>query len=600
MELYGLQWPDEADRLQIEIYFIRNKGYVRKNGNKYGKGLFHHYREMFTLLWPEDDHHRWSDLGLRRITENEITVFLGSSDSNKTYLISRYVLCDWWAHADNTLWLISSTEMRGAELRIWGKLKELFNRARARFPWLPGTVLESKHAITTESIADDGSEARVLTKGLIFIPCKSNNRWVGMGAYAGIKPTRNGRLGHAGDEVSFMERSFLDAYSNWYGKENFKGLLTGNPTDIEDPLCTAAEPLEGWENWVDTGKTQEWRTRFYNAWAVAYDGRDSPNLDFPADQPTRYPYLIGRKKLEAVAKTEGTDSPLWWMQCVGKPLPGVSNMKVITRQFCEQNRAFESVVWEGSKTTQVLGLDAAYGGIGGDRCVLFRVEFGLDVDGNNVIACHPPIQVPVSVKNPEMAETQIARFCMQYADGLGIPPENFFFDARATLAVELARIWSPNVNAVDFGGKATSRPVSMDEFVWDGDTQTKRLKRCDEHYSKFVTELWFSVRYAILGQQVRQLPHEVAAEGAKRLWRFTKGQPPRIEVETKAEMKERTKQSPDLFDALVTAVEGARRLGFVIENLRENRSQRKEEEDWLNSAIDKHKKFMRKHELTYV
>jgi len=599
MELYGLKWPENTLPLQVEIQFIRNNGYIKRGGKTYGKGLFYHYRQMFTHLWPEDDHHRWSDLGLRRITENEITVFLGSSDSNKTYLISRYVLCDWWAHADNTLWLISSTEMRGAELRIWGKLKELFNRARKRFPWLPGTVLESKHAITSESISDDGSEGRVLTKGLIFIPCKSNNRWVGMGAYAGIKPTRNGRLGHCGDEVSFMERSFLDAYSNWYGKPNFKGLLTGNPTDIEDPLCTAAEPLEGWENWVDTGKTQEWRTKFYNAWAVAYDGRDSPNLDFPADQPPRYPYLIGRKKLEAVAKTEGTDSPLWWMQCVGKPLPGVSQMKVITRQMCEQNRAFEPVVWHGGKTTTVLGLDAAYGGVGGDRCVLCRLEFGLDVDGNNVIACHPIVLVPVSVKNPELAETQIARFCMQYADQLGIPPENFFFDARATLAVELARIWSPNVNAVDFGGKATTRPVSLDEFVWDGDTQTKRLKRCDEHYSKFVTELWFAVRYAIMGQQLRQLPREVAAEGAKRLWRFTKGQPPRIEVETKAEMKERTKESPDLFDALATAMEGARRLGFEIQNLRETRSKRQEEEDWLADALDNHKHFMRKHELTY-
>jgi len=188
---------------------------------------------------------------------------------------------------------------------------------------------------------------------------------------------------------------------------------------------------------------------------------------------------------------------------------------------------------------------------------------------------------------------------MQYADQLGIPPENFFFDARATLAVELARIWSPNVNAVDFGGKATTRPVSLDEFVWDGDTQTKRLKRCDEHYSKFVTELWFAVRYAIMGQQLRQLPREVAAEGAKRLWRFTKGQPPRIEVETKAEMKERTKESPDLFDALATAMEGARRLGFEIQNLRETRSKRQEEEDWLADALDNHKHFMRKHELTY-
>jgi hypothetical protein len=929
LKMYGLNWPNVTDPLMVERLFVKGKGYYTKGGKTYGHGLYHHMRQMMTYCWPEDDHHRWSDLGLKRICENEITVFLGSSDSNKTYLVSRFVLLDWWANSDNTLWLVSSTEMRGAELRIWGKLKELFNRARKLHPWLPGTVLDSKHAITTEEISEDGSEARLLTKGLIFIPCfpsgtlvdtplgsrsiesiqvgekvigasgiqtvtgtskrnaerlvritledgrtidctadhpiltgdgwcdaiyilpkdivlsvydtlqilwenvreieeeselllhelskegaakevsgvqekvhsvrpeskmlfqellremelegepgishgtdiesgleccgeeneqldngepkgtetkkrkdetalgwvvkkwnaavqwlrswaskdaigihsdrsiprseiqslrcnwegikkgispcllfgsgvagnkigrgdkwslsqwpcsvykgfkkniilggtrvdrvevlkqgsdprydaskggytvhnlevgthpsysvngvivhncKTNNRWLGMGAYAGIKPTRGGRLGHCGDEVSFMERSFLDAYSNWYGKENFKGLLTGNPTDIEDPLCTAAEPVDGWDNWHDTEKTQEWRTKFYGAWAVAFDGRDSPNFDFPANEPTKFPYLIGRKKLEAVEKTEGKESPLWWMMCVGKPLPGSSTMKVITRQMCEQNKAYEDVVWEGNKTTHVLGLDAAYGGIGGDRCVLFHSEFGIDVEGKSIFACRPPILVPVSVKNAELAETQIARFCMQYADGMGISADNFFFDARATLAVELARIWSPQVNAVDFGGTATKRPVSMDEYVWEGDTQTKRLKRCDEHYSKFVTELWFSIRYAVMSHQVRRLPRDVAAEGAKRLWRFTKGQPPRIEVESKIEMKERTKESPDLFDSLATTMEGARRLGFVIENMKEPRSENQAEEDWLNNAVDKHKRFMRSHELSY-
>ncbi len=600
LQMYGLPWPQGSTPLKVERMFVRNRGYITQNGKTYGEGLFHHTRQMITYLWPDDDHHRWSDLGLKRICENEINVFMGSSDSNKTYLVSRYVLVDWWTFPDNTLWLVSSTEMRGAELRIWGKLKELFNRARARHPWLPGTVLESKHAITSEEISDDGSEGRLLTKGLIFIPCKSNNRWVGMGSYAGIKPTKNGRLGHCGDEVSFMERSFLDAYSNWYGKENFKGLLTGNPTDIEDPLCNAAEPVNGWENWQDTGKTQEWRSRFYDAWVVAFDGRDSPNFDYPPNEKIKYPYMIGRKKLEAVEKTEGKDSPLYWMMCIGKPIPGASNLKVINRQMCEQNRAYEDVIWESNRTTHVLGLDAAYGGIGGDRCVLFHAEFGTNVDGKSIFACREPIIVPVSVRNLEMVETQIARFCMQYADGMGISPENFFFDARATLAVELARIWSPNVNAVDFGGPATKRPVSQDEYVWDGDTQAKRLKRCDEHYSKFVTELWFSIRYAVVGQQIRRLPRSVAAEGAKRMWHFTKGQPPRIEVESKKEMKERTKESPDLFDSLATTMEGARRLGFIIENLKESKAKTTTQTNWLNNAIDEHQNFVNKHQLNYA
>jgi hypothetical protein len=50
---------------------------------------------------------------------------------------------------------------------------------------------------------------------------------------------------------------------------------------------------------------------------------------------------------------------------------------------------------------------------------------------------------------------------------------------------------------------------------------------------------------------------------------------------------------------MVTTVEGARRLGFVIENLKETRAKEQSEEEWLKAAIDKHQRFMRKHELTY-
>ena len=463
--VYGFQWRGDAHPLEIEFEMIRQGGFrVTKYGQKCGLGLFQHYRNAFSLLWKGDDHHRWSDLGLKAICENDIVVLMGSSDSNKTYLMSRFILCDWWAFPNNTLWMVSSTEMRGAELRIWGKLKELFNRAREEYPWLSGTVLESKHAFTTEEISDDGSEGRLLTKGIIFIPCRSNNRWVGMGAFAGIKPTKNGRLGHAGDEVSVMESSFLDAYSNWYGKEHFRGIMSGNPIDIEDPLCTAAEPVEGWDSWHDTEKTQEWRSKFYNAWVVAYDGRDSPNLDFPSvlGRP-KYSYLIGKKKLDAVEASEGKDSPLYWMQCVGKPMPGAAKLKVISKQLCDNGHAFENVIWEGSDTIQVAACDAAYGGVGGDRCVLGRGQFGKDVAGNIVLCLHPPVIVPVSVKNLDLPEDQIARFVMAWCNSFGIPPENFFFDARATCAVAFARIWSPNVNAVDFGGTPTKRPVSLDE-----------------------------------------------------------------------------------------------------------------------------------------
>lgn len=594
---YGWVWENYTD-LEIEHCCIRKGGHFTVNGKICGGGLYQHYRNAFSLQWPDDDHHRWSDLGLKRICENDINVFMGAGDTNKTYLISRFVITDWWSSPHNTLWMVSSTELRGAELRILGILKGMFNRAKERHPYLPGTYLESKHAFLTDDI--DGDEARVMTKGIVFIPCKSNNSWVGMGAYAGIKPQKGGRLGHAGDEVSFMQPSFLDAYSNWFGKENFKGLLTGNPTDLEDPLCIAGEPEDGWEHWSDTEKTQEWRSKWYNAWVTCFDGRDSPNFDDPdyKNKKPKYPYLIGQKKLEGVAKsTGGRDTDLWMMQCAGKPRPGSEKMKVITRQMCENNRAFEDVVWSGKPIIQIVGNDAAYMGVGGDRNVLLRLEFGEDVEGNFILNIHNPVLVVISVKDPRTTEDKIADFVKTYCEGIGCPPENFFFDARSTLAVAYSKIWSPAVNAVDFGGSPTKRPVSLDDYVWDGEIKTKRLKTCNEHYSKFVSELWFTIHYAILSQQIRNLPKEVANEGYKRLWKYTKGN--RIEIETKADMKERTQQSPDLFDALVTAVEGARRRGFNISKLANPDAPEKNRE-WFRELDDKSRETRQKRQLNYA
>jgi len=328
---------------------------------------------------------------------------------------------------------------------------------------------------------------------------------------------------------------------------------------------------------------------------VALDGRDSPNNDFPGEK-AKFPYLIGPKKLLAVAASVGRDHPLWRMQCVGKPSPGLEKMKVITRQLCEQNQAFDDVIWKGTGTTQIAGLDAAYGGVGGDRCVLTRGEFGRDVDGVTVLRVFPPVMVPINLRNLEPPDRQIAKFVMQYCVGYNIPPENFFFDGRSTLAVVLAQVWSTQVNVVDFGGSASQRPVSLDEYIWDGEVKSRRLKRCDEHYSKFVTELWFSVVYVILSRQMRGLPKEVAAEGYKRIWRYTKGN--RIEVESKVEMKERTNQSPDLFDSLVTMVEGARRRGFQISKLA-NQEDESANLEWLDELRRGELKRRDRHTLNY-
>src|ERR1035437_4192455 len=587
-ERYNLNWPVGTDLLQIEFWMLRKSDEWLK---QQGRSLFYHFRAAFTLIWPEDDHQRWSDLILKTFCGNEITVLIGCSDSGKTWTMSKIALADCWSQPDKTLWLVSTTEGRGSELRIWGAIKDLFNRGKIRYPELPGKPLDYLKTITTDSLDDEKELARSLRRGLGGIPCKTGGLASGLAPYIGIKAPR---LRHAGDEVAVMTDSFLNAYSNWYGKEDFKGIMSGNFMEVDDPLGIASEPEDGWDSFHDTRWTQTWRGRFYNAAVVALDGRDSPNFDFPADKKPHFSYLIGHKKRDGVIATKGMGSWEYWSQCVGKPVKGMDIWRVLSKDFVVRRKGTEDVVWEGTPLTPCYGVDPAYAG--GDDCIGFRIDFGKSVEGEQILRADRPEKVPVTRNNKFEPEEQIASFLKNRLEQLGIPPQNCFYDSfgRGTLGFAFARLFGAICPVpIDSGAMPTKRPVRFDLFVEEKDGR-KRLKRCDEHYTKFISELWFSVRECIDSQQLRNLDPETLREGCSR--KFSKNKQGKIEVEPKDDMKERLGRSPKKMDAFAIAVEGARRLGFKIQRVGSNLIVAKKP-DWLTKHVKEYQESMKNRQL---
>jgi len=559
---YNHEWQSD-DALSIEMACIEKGGTWTEGETKCGEGLFHHYRECFKLLWPNEDIHRWVDIILEAYLNNDVSVLVGCSDSGKTHTISKIVLVDYFCFPSETLWLVSTTEGRGSELRVWGVIKDLFNQARERYRWLPGNPIDYLKTITTGVVDKEKFSSRSLRRGIIVVPCKTGGLGSGLSGFIGIKAPR---LRHAGDEVQLMSDGFLNSYSNWFGKEDFKGIMAGNFMETDDPLGTASEPVDGWDSFVDTGKTQSWKSRFYDAQVVALDGRDSPNFDFPDhEEITHYKYIIGHKKLNAVAKTHGTNSWQWHSMCIGKPVKGMDIWRVLTKDFCKLHKASEEIIWEGSKRTSIYSIDPAYGL--GDLCVGRHVEMGRSVDGKQMLYSHEPEIIPIAVNTGIEPEDQIARFTKQRLAELNIPPQNCFYDSfgRGTLGHAFAIVFGSIVPVpVDSGAQPTKRPVRFDLKIKNHDGKD-RLKRCDEHYKKFVSEMWFSVREAIETEQIRGLDGDTILEGCSR--KFSK-ENNYIILETKEEMKKRTSgRSPDRFDNFAIAVEGARRLGFRIERL---------------------------------
>lgn len=597
---YGARWKSTISPLAIEIQCVQHGGqWIGKQGQTCGLGLFHHYKAIQQLCWPDDYHHRWSDLMLSEILNNTITVLSGPKDTGKTYVgLSRFALTDYFCFPDETLIILSSTDMRSLELRVWGDVKKLWQRAKELWPELPGNMIDTKHCITTDDLEDDKVIARDLRKGIICVPCKtSSGHQVNISSYVGIKQKRRR---HMGDEFQFMAASMLDAIANANSGE-WKGVYAGNPIGQGDPLDRISEPKCGWDQHPEPQKTVVWDNKmFAKSRTICLYGPDSPNFDQSQVPYPKYEGLICQDSIDRLIAGYGKDSHQYYSQALGVRKSGIDSHRVITANLCEENHAFDPVDWDHKgDIVRIAALDAAYGGIGGDRCVGGWGEFGKATDGSVKLLVHPPEICRMNIRLKISAEDQITAWCKEFCERRSIPPENFFYDAgmRTSLCASMAKNWNAQTNPIDFGGVPTDRPVSLDMYVYDMERGGRRLKTCKEHYSKFVTELWWSSRYAIESGQIRGLDKEVAREGYMREWKQVKGD--KIELETKSDMKSRMGYSPDLYDWFVTLLEGARRKGFSISRL-SNGENTVNSVKWLRDLARQSETLRRAHSLNYA
>ena len=109
----------------------------------------------------------------------------------------------------------------------------------------------------------------------------------------------------------------------------------------------------------------------------------------------------------------------------------------------------------------------------------------------------------------------------------------------------------------------------------------------------------FAVRQVVESKQARRFPRLAAEEFQRRETRFVYGD--RHELETKAEYKLRNGgESPNFSDSCMIAVEGARRLGFVIQRINVPAQHDGEQDRWLEKELDKHRALVRKTSLSYA
>jgi hypothetical protein len=569
--LYGVKWAHNTHPLEREFLCIRNGGqWITENGSQAGMGMLFHYKAAIKIIWPEIKFHKWNELIMEQYFLHRTIGIIGAASTGKTNTAALLALMDYYTFPHNTTVMCCSTTKERLEDRIFGEIKNLHRRAKQRFPHLPGHLIEGRMRIITDD-RKASDEARDFRNGIVGIPCKKGETYVGLGDFAGIKNTR---VRVFGDELSLLPRVFVDAVSNMDKNDDLKAMGLGNPKDTTDALGIFCEPADsegGWESGIDQEPgTKIWKTRRPDGIAIQLPGTDSPNLDGKLGIP-----LITQKQINRDIAFYGRDSVWFTMMNEGRMPRGQGVKRVLTRQMCYKFKAIEEPLWKDSGRTRIGFLDAAYGGVGGDRCVFGELQFGQELpptedpiataiasqkhvlqEGKRIMALIDMKIVPIKNDPKDSPEDQISRYCKAECEARGIPPDSFFYDSgmRTSLVSSMVRLWSPVTRPIDSGGTGTERKVSVDIPV-----------SCKDYYSNFITEMWYSVRHIVESGQFRGMTEEVMLEGCTRMWEIVGAN--KIKLEPKADMKLRVGRSPDLFDALAIGVEGARQKGFQIMRL---------------------------------
>lgn len=597
IEKYGQLWDPITDPLWLEMKMCQKGGrWKRADGTMAGNGMEFHFKAALALAWPQLVFHKWTDLFIEHFLTKRTVVVIGPASSGKTAMAAFCVLMDYYLYPDITTIICCSTTRERLEDRVWGEIKKLHKLVSKRFSWIPGHLIEGRQRIITDN-RDDATEGRDFRNGLVGVPCKKGESYVGLSDFAGLK---NKRVILLGDELSLLPRVFVDGISNLDKNPKFLCVGLGNPKDVTDALGVLAEPaahLGGWDGGIDQSPfTKSWETRRPQGVCIQLVGSDSPNLDGKLSIP-----LLTQEQIDRDVAFYGTDSLWYTMMNQGMMPRGQGSRRVLTRQMCEKFGARNEPRWLNSNRTKIAFLDAAYRGVGGDRCVFGTLEFGEEMPADEdlpsavatalvnqpkpedqkrkIIHLKETMLVPLKNDIKEMPEDQIVAFVMRQCEEQGIPPEHFYFDSgmRTSLVQALSRLWSNKVNSVDCGGKPSERKVSYNIDVL-----------CRDHYSKFITELWFNVRHVVEAGQFRGMTDEVMQEFASREWTMVGAN--KTEVEPKDKMKAKTGRSPDLADAVAVGVWGAIQRGFVIRRLKGVKQQRTDDR-WKQQLREKAKSF---------
>lgn len=554
VKAYGIDFPDGTTPATIELKCF-HEAWTREHSKL---SRYEHCRNAIDLLWNfprrryaesrkiEYDPRKhdafiwneWTEAMMQEFCTTPWRTVTGPNSSWKTTSAAIYHLCAWLSSPHNTLVIVTSTSLDGLRARIWKEIVKYYRLAGAPC----GNLVQSEISLQFNkgdldagifgvATGQDGDVAKAVGK----ILGRHNTN-----TYAVV------------DEMQVTNAALVKgATSLQAGADKFEFTGLGNAENELDPHGEMSEPINGWGS--ITADSERWETK--RGICIHLDGLRSPRV---IEGDDLYPGLLKKQDIEDTIRDYGEDSPDFWSKRRGFWAPQGVTKTVFSVTMIEKFRAREKAVWSSSFKMGA-GLDPAFEG--GDRCILRFGKCGefsgttpieepgtfrpiAERKGTVGIELGERVQIKVSATSEEPVHYQIVRQVKDECEKRGVGPEMFALDSTGEgggLASIFQREWSPAITLVEFGGRASEMPVSE-----------HNKKPSSQEYLNRVTELWYTMRVMLQNGQIRGLDKDTAIEFCSRLY-VMKGN--MKQVETKAEMKKRTKKSPDLADAAVVVTE---------------------------------------------
>ena len=566
--------PDFAGKtdLECELLLSRKKGVEKLTG----LSSHQHRTRAMALLYPSRVQNAWRErlvksYFLARQNRIKELMFLGASNSTKTSTLADLLLELWWECPEATSIYITSPYEDATETGLWARIVEQFQEAKDANPELPGKIKTSECKIV---LSDHNP--------LSFIKVISIDQ-VGKLVGRKAKSFDFGMMFIAADELPEFRQNgspLVRVMNNLISVPNMMLIGAGNFAQTTDALGVFAEPaftvsdegrkidqIVGGYDGLRVSEHKEWISA-RNGLVVRFDGDDSPGVI----DPEKFFFLPTVEYRDQLALSAGgkfsADFYRFWHSF---PLVRSDEYTVTNITKVKQSGALdESYEWTGDPIVCGSHCDP---GFGGDPAVLqpWRMGYVRTKDNSKIQvfeAWGAPITIPIDVSTSASTtpEEQIVKFHREYAERHDIPKENCSFDGsmRSGIVQEYGKGWSNEVSAIDSGGPATNRPMSvLKELVKDGKQREAAIWK--DKVSSFITELWMAAASLIISGQIRGLQpaqESTVKQLCSRKWKWS-GK--KKQLETKKEYKaDNSGKSPNEADALVGGIEIARRRGLML------------------------------------